>query len=871
MGPHGDVPQQPKSANGQQRGGPQQQRRPQDRQQTASVKELTSRMSELQAGPLVPMRLRNPEPGKAGRKIPVETNHLSLALGKLNTAYHYDVDLVPDTPKKFLRTVMELFRQQHYPKRYPAFDGRKNLYSTTMLPFGEQKEGEVTIHDSQNREKIYKVKVKFANSVDLSPLKDYDLSRATPTEAIQVVDIVLRCAPSQNLLQVGRSFFHKPVGEIIDLGEGMEMYHGFYQSAIRGWKPLLNVDVAHKPFPKAIPVIEALLEVINADRYNNKLTRNDLSRPLDRRDLEVFGKYMKQLRVVYEIPNLPSSRRSYKVNGINDPPAVKTFKDANNREITIQRYFETEKRCKLRYPQMPTLWVGSSARSDNPILVPIELCTIEDNQTINRKMTEGQTRNMIRYAATSTTVRKNKIMEGITRANFNNHPTVREFGFSVSSAFEKLDARILPPPRLGYAGKEVNVDKGIWRGDKFFQAVTINKWTIVCADRRPPRPDDLRNLASQLLREARGSGMQIGEAEQPFCTIGDRNMDIKKYFTSVKGKYDVIFVVVPNSGPQYSYVKTAAEINVGCLTQCVKVRTVLKMNSQTALNLLLKVNAKLNGTNHFLSTRPPILNRPTMIMGADVTHPSPDSQHIPSVAAVTASYDPKAFKYNICWRLQPPRQEIIEDLENIVVDQLKFFYESNKGQKPQRIIFFRDGVSDGQFEQVTSAEVRAIRAACKRVQREGYEPAITFLVVQKRHHTRLFPLNPRDSHDRNLNVPAGTCVDTHITHPFMQDFYLVSHASIQGVAKPTKYCTLWDDNDMSNDDIEQLTYFLCHMFTRCNRSVSYPAPTYYAHLAAARGKVYIEPENVDLQNLNREYERFKIQDSIQKGLPMFFV
>ncbi|KAJ8969355.1 hypothetical protein NQ317_016140 [Molorchus minor] len=106
----------------------------------------------------------------------------------------------------------------------------------------------------------------------------------------------------------------------------------------------------------------------------------------------------------------------------------------------------------------------------------------------------------------------------------------------------------------------------------------------------------------------------------------------------------------------------------------------------------------------------------------------------------------------------------------------------------------------------------------------------------------------------------STCVDTNITHPFMQDFYLVSHASIQGVAKPTKYCTLWDDNNMSNDDIEELAYFLCHMFTRCTRSVSYPAPTYYAHLAAARAKVYIENERLDMDQLPREFLRFQIQD-----------
>lgn len=105
----------------------------------------------------------------------------------------------------------------------------------------------------------------------------------------------------------------------------------------------------------------------------------------------------------------------------------------------------------------------------------------------------------------------------------------------------------------------------------------------------------------------------------------------------------------------------------------------------------------------------------------------------------------------------------------------------------------------------------------------------------------------------------------------MQDFYLVSHASIQGVAKPTKYCTLWDDNDMSNDQVEKLAYYLCHMFSRCTRSVSYPAPTYYAHLAAARAKVYIENDRLNLEKLRDEFNKYQIKEEIRHGLPMFFV
>ena len=60
-----------------------------------------------------------------------------------------------------------------------------------------------------------------------------------------------------------------------------------------------------------------------------------------------------------------------------------------------------------------------------------------------------------------------------------------------------------------------------------------------------------------------------------------------------------------------------------------------------------------------------------------------------------------------------------------------------------------------------------------------YRPKITFVVVQKRHHTRLFCEDKRDASGRAQNVPPGTTVDSGITHPYEFDFYLCSHFGIQ--------------------------------------------------------------------------------------------
>ena len=84
------------------------------------------------------------------------------------------------------------------------------------------------------------------------------------------------------------------------------------------------------------------------------------------------------------------------------------------------------------------------------------------------------------------------------------------------------------------------------------------------------------------------------------------------------------------------------------------------------------------------------------------------------------------------------------------------FYKSTGGYKPHRIIMYRDGVSEGQFMPVLQHELTAIREACIKLEPD-YKPGITFIVVQKRHHTRFFPAD--NNKYRNGNALAGTVID----------------------------------------------------------------------------------------------------------------
>ncbi|KAG8228778.1 Argonaute-2 [Ladona fulva] len=771
--------------------------------------------------------------GETGRKIEVETNHLPFSI-KVKEIIHYDVSIEPDKPKRLMRFVMEAFRQKFYRNRYPAFDGKKNLYSSGFLEFKESVSGEVTVRDDERQMDLeFKVTIKFAARIDTTVLGTYmrmGSSTDIPQRAIQAIDVVLRSAPALRFTPVGRSYFTPPQCQILNLGEGMELWYGFYQSAILGWKPFINVDVAHKGFPKKQKCLDVLKELCG--RMDN----------LDRRDQIRIEKYLKGLKVEYEIPSFPNSKRTYKVNGLRQPANKESFMH-EGKKMTIEQYYAQVKKYRLQYPLLPCLHLGSPQRT---MYMPMELCTVASGQVVMRKLTEMQTRKMIKEAATAAHVRKEKIMTTLHKVGFGANPTLKEFGIDIGGSFERVPARILEPPQLSHIRGEVT--KGVWKTLKFVDGKDLNNWVILNLDSWIGR-GKLDGFASLMMSNGGPLGMKIALPRI-------ESADIRSNWTEclnpqLFGNPELMVVIFPaQTKGIYEKVKQTAELRYGILTQCIKGETIKKMNPATASNILLKINAKLNGVNHMLQNRKisigvSFFERPCMIVGADVTHPSPDATNIPSVAAVVASLDIHAFRYAMEYRLQPPRVEIIKDLENIMKNHLINYYKKNGQAKPERIIMFRDGVSDGQFAEVLNEELMAMRRACISLQSD-YKPKITFLVVQKRHHTRFFP-SPDIADGRNGNVPAGTIVDTKITHPTELDFYLVSHAGIQGTSRPTKYHLLWDDSDFSTDELEALTYHLCHMFSRCTRSVSYPAPTYYAHLGAFRARAYIGDRYVHLQ------------------------
>lgn len=807
-------------------------------------------------------------------------------------------------PKSFYNMIVRTFMNNNFPGRIYAYDGDAILYTGHPLGNGllEPMTAEVSIRDPDREvDRNFLVTIKFAAEIDFSLLHEAivrqgSLEDSRIENARTCLQIIFRGNSARhNVIQSGKAFLN-PVSEF-QIGKGKVIKQGLSHTVILGTnKAFLNVDVIYKIFAKSGNIIDEIIQEVLADppRRDQPPPRPvDLSGGLSRyqqQDLEEFINLIKGLKVEVKIPNGPVLLRS-RVNGLKECPRRNYFEREGTR-ITVEQHFQDMHGYAIRYPNLPCLWIGPLNRNH---CYPIELCSILPNQAKKLKNSDSDIRAIGSKATCDTRQRARNIMGAASAVSIRpQNEYLSDFGVQVAGEFTQVESKILIHPKLGYRSSVVEVNKGQWNPGVFRGSRPLNNWCIVVLDDRVNK-EHVLDFKGKFIRYGQQMGMTI-ENINP-----DRHVEyqdsrisedkLKELFKNLLKKFQVqlVLVVLPfrNTNDVYSRVKKASEIKSGVLTSCVKDINFKKAMDSTIKNILLKVNTKLNGVNHILLPVPSLqekgqwcIGNRTMVLGADVTHNAPqDRQKIPSVAAVVASHDEHASLYNMEWSFQQEDRrnidhEIIKNLKEMVTKQLKFYIQK-LGYKPERLIFFRDGVSEGEFDKVRFIEIRAIKQACLDVCKEN--TPLTFVVVQKRHRTRFFP-DPQDKrqdsliHDKNRNVPAGTVVDTEIVRQDMFEFYMVSHASILGVARPAKYKTLLDESNITAEELQHLTYYLCHMFNRCTRSVSYPAPTYYAHLACKRIRSYLSTSaSVDMSNLREAERRLKGDQQFYLNNPLYFI
>lgn len=539
------------------------------------------------------------------------------------------------------------------------------------------------------------------------------------------------------------------------------------------------------------------------------------------------------------------------------------FTTRDGKTYTIAQYFLEKYNIRLRHPHLPCLRTGTQKSA-----VPMELCIVVPQGPIPAtSLTPNQSADQIKVSAMRPDVRKRRVDEIRAEVAYDTDPMLRGWGVSVDQSPLRTEGRAIAPPEVSYGGQRARIRDGSWNlvHVKFLQpGDELITWGVLDYTNTPMHA--IETFVVDQVQALKGLGVRVKTTE-PLIMKQRPNFELVRQHMMELGK--TVFlnakqVVPPGQKPPapqlfmvildqmdqpfYNTIKRAAalELTTPVATQCINFRKAsnIRGRPQYVANVGMKINVKLGGTNHVVSGEQdlPRFGRQTMLIGADVTHPGPGSDK-PSIAGSVATIDGAAKRYSSELRTQTnPRggssQEVMLHSKGMMLGHLKRWQNANQGRLPDSIVFFRDGVSEGQYQSVLDHELAAIKAAAREI-RPDAKIKVTFVVCGKRHHVRFFADKAQDTDAKTGNLPAGVCVDTGIVSPFGFDFYLQSQSGLVGTARPCHYVVLCNEMGFSSEHLIRCINSLCYTYCRATRSVSLVPPAYYADILCEKARAFV--------------------------------
>ncbi|RSH92939.1 hypothetical protein EHS25_008385 [Saitozyma podzolica] len=827
----------------------------------------------------------------------------SKGRAKIIHHYDVEIDPVVKTlnqkkPKGLLRAVWEqvsLEQSGDWGEAFAAaaYDGRKNCFTPTAFPISRnsvqtfttaiapdnivQRPGHRDESSSDDEYRRFRVTIKHVADIDLERVMEFcraDQQAPHGEEecltGLMATNVLMRDVPSKRYAQVGATgnrFF--TLEGAVSIPQGAIVCRGFMQSfrCSNSGFPLLNLDIGFSAFLASGPALEVIAKILGRDRGGGDI--NELS-PTE------IGIIKNKLRgAKFTVTHRPSTRL-HTIMSITVQPAenIVFTMDGKNGEgeqkISIPEYYRQFYSATVTKPRLPCVQYGKKA------FIPIEFVRLANwNSLPPTKLTADQTAAMIKEAAMRPTDRAHAVLKWRQELDHSNQAKIREWGLQVNTNMVQLQARVLPAPRVLYANNvDARVDKGMWnlRGKQFFRPgrTPLVAWAVISFDRYTDR-GTMQSYVTYLCDTLIAHGVPVVN-RQPSCIgpvdprkeenvkgalqeaardsyiAGKKAVDAGRLNPAWKCAPQLICVVLPGKDAWlYETIKRASfnDLKGPVPTQCMqaaKIRGSKGIEAYTG-NLVMKIQSKLGGLTHQipLSELPGMVKGKTMLLGGDLGHPPIKAGYAdaPTVACTIATYTPDCDAYSAQIRLQEGRGEIIVELSSMIEEHLKIFHRKN-GEYPERILIFRDGLSEGQYAAALQYEHHAVITACRRLQRD-YRPRILLCVCAKRHNTRFF--GRAVDCDGSGNLPAGLVVDRSVTNPYAFDFFLQAHAGRVGTARPTHYICLLDELAISPDQLQQLVHSLCYAFARCTRSVSLVPVCYIADLVCQKARLIVNDPN----------------------------
>nr|AFP96783.1 piwi-like 2 [tetraploid red crucian carp x Cyprinus carpio] len=367
--------------------------------------------------------------------------------------------------------------------------------------------------------------------------------------------------------------------------------------------------------------------------------------------------------------------------------------------------------------------------------------------------------------------------------------------------------------------------------DPSISTVPLNCWAVFYPRRAT---DQAEELVTTFTRVAGPMGIRI---ERPIrVELRDDRTEtfiksIHSQLTSEPRVQLVVCIMTGNRDDLYSAIKKLCCIQSPVPSQAINVRTISQPQKlrSIAQKILLQINCKLGG--ELWTVNVPL--KYLMVIGVDVHHDV--SKKSRSVMGFVASLNSMLTKWYSRVTFQMPHEEIINGFRVCLLAALQKYYEVNHAF-PEKIVIYRDGVSDGQLKTVELYEIPQVLKCFETI--PNYEPKLAFIVVQKRISTTLYSYG-----SDHFGTPSpGTVLDHTVTNRDWVDFYLMAHSIRQGCGLPTHYIAVYNTANLTPDHLQRLTFKMCHLYWNWPGTIRVPAPCKYAHKLAFLSGQYLHSE-----------------------------
>ncbi|PVI04669.1 Piwi-domain-containing protein [Periconia macrospinosa] len=815
---------------------------------------------------------------------PMLTNHFEY---KFNGKYlhEYRITEIKEKDRRRIKSIFKLAIEE-----IPGLADKRDKFATnyidTIVAWEDLKLGmnagdSSPIHSITFEGKTHDTRLVYITAHDIGDLQEYSLGKAERERAnvetiSKCLNIILskRFDPAKVHQQSSNKFFIKKARNALDFGrdagggnsQSLEIMRGYYYNIKEGMgNIILNFNLATSAFYRPILVSEFLADTRTFPQHKleNELKGLSVVLVAKRRETKDGGESGAN-------ENQPKTNKIYKVTGLSFEPIEqlmfhKRVKGEDGKFVKDEndKYVEEPKKTSIAdyigesFVNAPVhgrraVNVAKSTTAP-PIWYAQEQLRIVPYQVYNRPVPDTLTASMVNQAAKSPQDARAHIEgEGLKTLGFTNSQA-EEIDSSAPIHIEPSMLRIpynvlnIPNPRYGNNTPAGGITR--WKIPRvgFYTKSNKTELKFCFIVGRGISPNTISNYAGKIVTYISNCGIRPQAMKQlPNIDItSDTAIDGALQTAKNRGAFLVFLAMKSKSIPTYSTFKDLADRKYGLQTVCLA--QMPKNIDEYMQNVSMKLNLKLGGINHSVDTVQSILSNNTMVLGADVVHAGSGSfPGTPSIASIVGSVDNTGGKFLGSVRLQrvdKDDKEIIDEVEAMVVERLKDWCLS-RGKLPTNIIYYRDGVSSGQYDAVKNIEITAIRKAYNSAPpkfRPDTNLNITAVVVGKRHHTRFYMENPKDAakFDRD-NTPAGTFVDRLVTSPYYQDFFLQSHIGIKGTAKPAHYFVVENEiPGMSIERLRDLTHGLCFSYVRATTGVSYAAPAYYADHLCERARLYV--------------------------------